>query len=318
MRLLYLPAIVRDVVRSRGVRPSNWLDPRLRGTRAYYPHVLTSYPFWRGQQFAWDEDQFIFGDSGGFSQFSRGIRLNPVHVIRWQLRHCAVGVLLDTPVGPPQFRRPFRDCLARSVADTQAALPTYLRALDAGTSFRWWGIAHGRTMFERAEWFDAIRRVYAFDRQGEGWAVKPDDQPEAVAEALEFLQECGIRRAHFFARTGQLIMETLIALGPAAGLELLTVDSSTPITSANKGNLFISKPGGWGFLRGEDARRTHMLACPCVSCDYLRQDLNEDAELENDQSYWLRRLKFHNVLVMLRAFDQLKERYHSVEVATTS
>jgi hypothetical protein len=306
MNATFLPAIVPDVLRNRWVRtPTHWMDIRLRGTAAYHPAALVSYPFWRGQPSTWAPINFVFGDSGGFSVKSRNLGIDPAKVIWWQLHHCRVGVLLDMPPGTQG--RSWQECLARTVADMEVALPHYLDALEAGTEFRWWGVVHGQTPEVRAAWWEAIRRVYPFHAPGEGWALKPAPHVEAVAEALDFLQERGIRRAHFFARTDQLTVETLLTLGPGSGLEFMTVDSATPVKYGNNRVLAVPTPYGWRTMRG--VARTHLLACRCVSCGYLRQDLAEAPAEQLDDGYWVQRLKFHNVLVMLRRFEELRRRH---------
>lgn len=292
----------------------NWMDPRLRGSAAYHPYALVSYPYWRRQPYRWDPDEFIFGDSGGFSVYSRGIRIDPRQAIEWQMRFCSVGVILDTPLGPPKDRRDFRSCLECTIATTKAALPLYRGALDAGTLFRWWGVVQGRTNEECGDWWEAIRRVYPFDAPGEGWAFKPWpwNDPEAVDRALDFMCERGIRRAHLLGQSSRLIVETLLCLAPKAGLDFVTFDSTSPITWANNGTLAIPIPSGWRFIRV--GVWDYMLTCDCTSCTFLRQDVTEGRALI-DARYWWRRMIFHNLLVMLAHFELLKRRY--AHLATT-
>lgn len=232
MKLVYLPALSRDALSAHWARtPLNPLDPRLRGTAAHHPHALASYWGWRTQRFTWHPGDFMFGDSGGYSALTLGVTIDPREAIRWQVRFCRVGPILDFP--PVDRWSQWRECLDRTVVDTKAALPLYLRALDAGTSFRWWGVVHGRTPDELEEWWAAISHVYPFTGEGEGWAFKPYplNTPEGMATVLEFIQQRGIRRAHFFATTGRYAVETLCCLGPQRGLEIATVDSFSALVA---------------------------------------------------------------------------------------
>jgi queuine/archaeosine tRNA-ribosyltransferase len=245
--------------------------------------------------------------------YSSNKRIDPQQALHWQMRFCDVGVILDTPPGPPKARRDFRDCLARTVAATRMALPFYRDALDAGTQFRWWGVVQGRTKDEMEHWWTAIRRVYPFESAGEGWAFKPYpfNDPEALADALDFMRERSIQRAHIFGQSSPLVVETLLSLGPKAGLEFVTFDSTSPITFANNALLVMPARYGWKFVR-KDVRE-YMLSCICVSCTFLRQELKEDRSLEVDRRFWRKRMTFHNMLVMLSHFEQLERQYMAIK-----
>ncbi len=317
MRLVYLPALSRDAFRSEWARtPLNWMDPRLRGTTAYHPYGLASYAYWGKQRFGWEPEDVIFGDSGGYSVLTRGLIIDPRRVIRWQLRHCDLGVILDTPPGRPNNR--WRACLTRTVTATKAALPIYLAGLDAGTSFRWWGVVHGRTTDELEEWWATISRVYPFRAEGEGWAFKPYplNNLVAIARLLKFIGDKGITNAHFFKTSARNSVETLCCLGPRAGLEYVTFDTRSATEHGIYRKPLVRTPYGWEVLReryhktGARAavRRYLVEKCQCVSCNLLRVDLEEHAELIED-AYWMYRIIFHNVLVMNDEFAALRRRY---------
>ncbi len=229
--------------------------------------------------------------------------------MRGMLQFCNVGAILDSP--PWGRWSDWHECLARTVAATKTALPVYLAALDAGSPFRWWGIVHGRMPDELEEWWRAIRRVYPFEEDGEGWAFKPypRNDPVAMAEVLEFIRDKGIRRAHFFATAGRFALETLCCLGPKRGLELATFDSTTATLNGNYRRLLVRTPYGRAQVRGEAAVRRHMVEeCGCFSCDFLRQDVQDCADLIADD-YWRFRMIFHNLLVLLAEFADLQDRY---------
>lgn len=310
MEARYLPAIRPDILCNRWVKtPMHWMDARLRDTEAYHPFVLTSFLRCRQQRFTWEPEAFVFGDSGGYSLFSGAVAaISPEAVIRWQIRHCSVGVLLDTPPGPKGPT--WRECLARTVAATTTALPHYLRSLDAGTAFRWWGVVHGRTRAELEQWWEAIRRVYPFEAEGEGWAAKPKplNDPEAMAYTLDFMHERAIRRAHFFASSSAVAVDTLYGLAPEGGLEWVTFDSASPIKWGNNRVLVIPTVGDWRYEYEWERGRQYMRSCSCVSCGFLRRDLREPGEMLDD-AYWVRRMIFHNLLVMLARFEHLRARH---------
>ena len=187
---------------------------------------------------------FIFGDSGGFSAMTLGVRFDPRAVLRWQLR-CSLGPVLDHPPVRDWTRR--RECLAATVENVKTALPVYLRAREAGTSSRWWGVVHGRTRDELLQWWEAVSRVYPFDGEGEGWGFKPYplNDPEAVARVLAFARESGIRRAHFFGTSGLNAIETLVACGADAELIAASFDSTSPFLTGGNGVLLVPDEEGW-------------------------------------------------------------------------
>jgi hypothetical protein len=321
MQLTYLPAIWPDALSNRWTAsPINAMDPRLRGTAGYHPHALTSYgtPAWRQQDFRWEPEVFVFGDSGGYSMVRQGVRLDPRAALSWQLRCCSVGAVLDHP--PWTDWRHRRACLAQTVANVKAALPHYLRAREAGTRFRWWGVVHGRTHAELAEWHEAVSRVHPFTDPGEGWAFRPEplNDPAAVAHVLTFIRRTGMRAAHFFATTGLDAVETLYANGPEAGLAIASVDSTSALFRAFRRILVRPTTCGWESVverfrdtGGQDTRaRDFMLReCPCDSCHLLRDDVKTDRDLFGDEAYLRYRIAFHNLLATLTCYDTLRRRY---------
>ena len=321
MNLVYLPAIYPSMLSERWACSSiNAMDPRLRGTEAYHPFALVSAAEteWHTRRFQWEPDEFIFGDSGGYSVAKRGIHLDPCDVMRWQLAFSTVGAVLDVPPWSDWSRS--RECLAATVANVKAAVPIYRRALEADTPFRWWGVVHGRTRAELEEWWKAITKVYPFTGEGEGWAFKPQplNDPEAVAEVLAFIADKGIRRAHFFASSAVNAVEVLYAYGADAGLVCASVDSTSPLKLGRNRVLILSAEYGLELLterfretKGRDTCvRDYMRRdCRCRSCEFLKTDVDADEGLMRDESYLYHRIMFHNVLAMLRAYEKLNARY---------
>lgn len=320
MKLWYLPALKPgDRQGSRWARsPISCMDPRLRGTAAYHPRALCAYWYWRTQRFVWEPEDFIFGDSGGFSVRTLGVRIDPEAALRWQLRYCNVGVLLDAP--PWKRWSQFRECLTRTVAATKAALPFYRAARKKGTPFRWWGVVHGRTTHELERWWRGVAQVYPFNDDGEGWAFKPHplNDPAAMRQVLDFVHDKGIRRAHFFATAGYNAVDALCCYGPRAGLEWASCDSATANFFEGANRWFRVPMGGFrAKWRDPVAVSRYMMEqCRCVSCHLLRQDVQEDPSLMPDDPkqitnsiYVKHRLILHNTLTMLDEFETLRRRY---------
>ncbi len=320
MKALFLPAVLPTTLTDRwGTRPLNWLDPRVKGAPSYYPHLLQSFYHWTSSRLHIPRDGYRFGDSGGYTIATQGVLIDPREVLLWQIEHSTGGAILDHPPGSiagVMDGTPWEDALILTANNVRRGLPIYLRVRENGSPFRLWGVAHGENQSQLEGWHRRISDLYPFTGPGEGWAVKPfpSNNPGGVVRCLRFLRSQGIRRAHFFRTAGVRSVVILYCLGPQAGLEFLTYDATSPITTGNNRGLFIPKPDllGWETLAekrritGETPARTYMKeVCECVSCQWLREDLEDDPDLEDE--YFKYRFIFHNVLTVLKVFDNLYE-----------
>lgn len=318
MKALFLPAVLPTTLTDRwGTRPLNWLDPRVKWTTGYYPHLLQSFYYWTSSRLQVPNDGFRFGDSGGYTIATRGVLIDPREVLLWQLEHSDLGPILDHPPGRiagVSDGTPWEDALTLTANNLRRGLPIYLRAREKGCRFRLWGVAHGETMDQLQEWHRVVSEVFPFQDTEEGWAVKPfpPNKPPGVVRCLRFLRGHNVRNAHFFMTAGIKAVVTLACLGPQAGLEFLTYDATTPVTSGNHRGLLIPKPDSLGWetleekrrLTGKTPARAYMRErCECLSCHWLREDLEENPDLPDE--YFKYRFIFHNVLVALKVFDTL-------------
>ena len=326
MRHLFLPALLPTTLRDRWkLRPLNWIDRRVRGMDCYYPNNLLSYHYWsRVRRLQFGDGKFLFGDSGGFSIATQGAFIDPLEVILWQLKHCDVGPILDDP--PARIagvRRlegdaasDWEESIRLTALNTQRALPYYLDALDNGSRFRWWGVVHGENYKQLEQWYGRISDIYPFTEEGEGWAFKPFHKifHRGVARCLRFIESHSIRRAHFFRTTALRSVTTLLCLGPEAGLDFVSYDASTPIKHGNNRSLMIPSADSldWEIRKelfretGETPVRDYMRdECPCSSCQWLREDLEDCPDIEDE--YFKFRMIFHNVLTAVKVFDALFE-----------
>ena len=326
MRHLFLPAFLPTNLSNHwGLSPLNWLDPRLRGSACYYPNMLLSYHHWRTERrLQLDGSQFLFGDSGGFSVATQAVFLNARNVIQWQLRHCEVGPILDDPpakiAGVPRLENDaasnWEKSIRLTVLNTKRALPYYLKALANGSRFRWWGVVHGENYKQLKQWYGKIFEVYPFTNPGEGWAFKafPPTSPSGTARCLRFIESHNIQQAHFFRNGGIEAVTTLLCLGPEAGLDFVSYDASTPIKHGINRRLMIPSSDflSWKIRNekfrdlGETFARDYMKdECPCSSCQWLREDLKECPDIEDE--YFKYRMSFHNLLIAVKVFDALFE-----------
>jgi len=301
-----------------GGEPTNWLDPRLEGTPAYYPHALLSYYHWREMRAHFSREAgYLFGDSGGFSVMTLGASIDPRDVLKWQQRVCNAGVILDVPPvnkhGKAE-RRQWEHGLNSTVMNTARALPLY----NQESLFRWWGVVHGWSVFDMEVWWRAVSSVYPFDNAGEGWAFKPRPTitPTTTAWTLKFIADRpAIRRAHFLMTTGAGTVATLLAFGPEAGLDWVSYDSASASAAGINRTVFAPTEDGLGWesktekyraSEGKDRRARDYVTehCACWSCDRLRYDLEHQPDIVNEE-YWKFRFIFHNILMQVYTFDRL-------------
>lgn len=326
MRHVFLPAILPTTLYDKWkLNPINWMDERTAGSPAHYPRVLVSYYHWRMAQFEFHPDDFIFGDSGGYSVVTLGAQISPREVLHWQIKNCSVGVILDVPpyvsVGSSVLggsaRSNWDEALRKTRENTRLALPVYeSEVLEGSREFGWWGVVHGEAHFQMQEWFDAISEIYPFDGPEEGWALKPHpaNRPPSVARCLRFVNSSGIRRAHFLQMTGIPAVTTLFCLGPEAGLDFATYDSASSSFSGINRTVFQLTGDGLEIRtsveknreKGETHARDWMVErCDCPSCDFMREDLDAFPEKINEE-YYKYRMIYHNTLISRQVFANLK------------
>jgi len=305
-----LPGAEKKDAGARG-EAVGWFD----GPPMHYPHALISPVHWQ-KPFHFPASAYIFGDSGGFSLASKTmsdkLKVDPVGVLRWQESLCTVGCILDRPpVGLRPDQRIWEQGKRETIEHTIRALPVYKEMLQRGTKFRWWGILHGSNVAEIREYYAAIAAVYPFDQPGEGWAIRPEPRVDidASTRSLRVLKQLGITRAHFLAATSQDVIAVLLALGPQAGLEMLTYDSAYAVKSGFNRHVFRPNDDGLTFSimtevgESRESRDWLLNKCPCPVCAHMRvrseQEPRAHAQLHSKVfgGWWSSWLQFHDLYV---------------------
>lgn len=261
-----------------------------------YGHVLISYVHWKAP-YKFPENSYVFGDSGGFSLRSETmadkLKLDPVAVLRWQESLCTVGCVLDLP--PTGARRIWHKGLEKTIKHTQRALPVYEQLRAGGSKFRWWGVLHGNNESEVREYYETLSSVYPFADEGEGWAIRAEPHVNiySVARSLRILKNLGIKKAHFLAATSQDVIAVLLALGPQAGLEVLTYDSAYAVKSGFNRHVF--KPVTTGPAKGisfsilteegDGQEKQRDLGVTAVLSQEEREDFEKERPQKKDLSF---------------------------------
>lgn len=299
----------------------NWLDPRHVGTPGYYPHLLVSYFHWRGLRHRpFPPEGFRFGDSGGYTIMTGDAVIDPREVLNWQIRTCTVGAILDFPPIDKNGAKIFEEGLERTCRNVLVVRGKYQEHLKADGKFRWWGVCHGWSNEDLERWYRTVTEIYPFTLEGEGWAFKPRPNitSRTTARVLHFIgQHPEIKRAHLLMTTGVDAVATLLCLGPEAGLEFASYDSSTATLMATNRSIIEPTSDGlsWDAER-EIKTQKHIRSrlqkhCQCFSCEQLRGDIERYPDLlpnnEEWTGYWVYRFAYHNLLSMVRVFGNLRD-----------
>lgn len=300
----------------------NWLDERLKGTAAYYPHALASYFHWRDLKHRpFPADGFTMGDSGGFTVMTKGAKIDPRHVLRWQVDTCKVGVVLDVPPVDVGKKRIFEDALDKTKKNTQLVLDHYLKLRKAGSPFRWWGVVHGWHEADLAHWHQQMADIYPFTDEGEGWAFKarPHINPRTTARVLRFVaQQPEMKKIHLLMTTGTPAIAVLLVLGPQAGVEFASYDSTTFTLQAINRTLMVPDADGFNYIMQRETGKERQVrdylleTCDCLSCAAIRDDLQRYPDLAKSKQvlqwsgYWVFRFAYHNLLCTIQLFDNLR------------
>lgn len=324
MEYLYLPAVAPGTMQQmEGAGPMNWVDPSLPADKQYH-NVLVSYAVWNGKDIPFDKQKgYVFGDSGGFSVVSTGASIDPRKSLRWQMRHCTTGVILDIPPfdfgGQARFVGSAADVWARSTERTRnnvlAGLGEYERYRASGGDFRWWGVVQGETYAQILGWYNYVRNVYPFNDGGEGWALapKPCNDHLRIARFFRLVREKKFTRIHVLQTSKVSAVGVAMALAQMSGVEFMTNDSATNHINAGNRNVFLASSDGLSGAWMPAAHRTGWEGaadfltsrCECLSCQHLVN--HRDLRLDKPTRYYKDRLAYHNFLTLTRVFYNLAE-----------
>ena len=316
MKHLFLPAIICRWLDERNGRPANWLDPAYPDF--HRPQALISHAVWSGLDMPPVLDHarkngFLLGDSGGFSIVSRGVSLDPVNVIRWQQKHCTVGVILDVP--PYRISgRAYQSAGDIWDASLKRTLDNVCRGLEhydyEGDSFRWWGVGQGENQEQMQRWYEAVAKIYPFNRPGEGWAIKPTPANNfySMVRSVRFIQENKVKRVHMLMTTGIKTVAVLLGMLHLTGpIELVTYDSAS--AGIYTGNRHAWRIRDHGLTLAEWLPRVYTpkdffeMPCTCPPCTWFKEEYKENPNLEDP--LFIDRLALHNHLILFDFFDRI-------------
>lgn len=299
--------------------PVFWADPRFDNARDSVPSgVMLSFAYWGEIEFErdswyWTKHSRVFGDSGGHSVMSKGLSLDPLDVIRWQIGSTDLGALMDIPPFPDDSRGHDVDwdhALAVTKQNVKRALTIYEKRK---TDFKWWGVIQGRTWKEMAAWYDGIRDAYPYKQPGESWAFNAiGGSLDTVARSLGFCHNNDLHTVHSLGTGGGPQVAVLFAFAQMARFTRITVDASSSIQQARSASVLERfEPGEsiqWTAAR-RDVMRKLMAKCKCQACVLGREEQDRYGQ---DLSYETMRRDLHNIIALNRGYARTWETIKSV------
>ncbi len=148
------------------------------------------------------KDVMVYGDSGGYSQWSQGERFNPSTVFNWQAQNCDIAFILDLP--PRGLHAEtisdghFQDC-ARFTEKSIREIKSEAQKHDV----KLYGVLHGISYREIKFWWKNVIEPHLDLFDGIACSPRPPNDSVAAALHLSFLREKGIKNVHIFAMSGQ-------------------------------------------------------------------------------------------------------------------
>lgn len=291
-KLLYIPAILpsKDLYCKHKIGNKHSHFWHKDDSVWYYPNLLIStyHAMERGKDIDFREDMGIdknvkvLGDSGGFQAVTiPDAYIKAEDVIKWQMRNCDAGLILDRPPyhfgGSAQFAGTptaefFNECLQITKDNAQIALD----ANHGPNKIRLYGVIQGETWSQINQWYNVMNEMQTEEKHFDAWALspKPSNNPLKIAMFAIFIMEKKIKKPlHILQvsnRGGFLIAAYLRHLNK----NLITVDSSSLSISGRYGLLVDPHNIASTFVIGDKKDKTNMKGwmCNCPVCKELKPD----------------------------------------------
>lgn len=270
--ILFVPAVstIEDRLKKETIDPEgfslNWWSPK-----AFFQHssilVSSFYGMKRGDyrdHYGIPRKNFtVVGDSGGFQQLTKKVRLDPEEVLRWQEANVDIGFGLDIPPIDPKTMGPvgdfnfFKRC-------AEISWKNFTEMSDARTKqdFKFYSIIQGGSRKELEYWNSGIKG--SFD--GVCMSPKPPNDPMQVALHIAFAKSIGYKNIHILLGSGKSV--TPIIVYGRRFFDLITFDSSSyAVGSIYKRYNLPTMKGALDFGRKGDKIKEFPCECPiCRNC----------------------------------------------------
>ena len=164
--LFYFPGIGNDRIKSIIKNDISFdISFLTKKSPFYYPYFLISYEYGNKIKNLRDmydmKDGLILGDSGGFTNLTKGKNYNPKNVMEWMNNNVDIGFILDLPTrnmntnkNPLMYKTIDYDGFVERLNKTKSNIETMMKYKD---DVKLYGVLHGYTHSEHDEWNSMLR-----------------------------------------------------------------------------------------------------------------------------------------------------------------
>ncbi len=198
-----------------------------------YPYMLVSAFYglkWKDnfrQYYNMPDDFIIIGDSGGFQNMTMNANLDPIEVLRWQEKHCQIGLSFDYPIFSNDTPAGKKEKQRKTADNAFKALNNRLNQ-----NMKLYAVFQGHTVNEQKymlDYYDSLGGLDKFDGIAIGGLVPVSGDLEYLLNTLTlFCYNIAKYKKpiHFFGLSGNKITPYILYMSQVFDLNI-TFDSSS-------------------------------------------------------------------------------------------
>ncbi len=327
MKTIYIPALLTGIENpiKRCLIPGNkfglWngYDPAWFTDLSVFqhPYVLVSYyysgkiPNYRERLRIRPEVE-LWADSGGYSVFTQGAKINPIEVLRWQEKNSNVAFTLDVPpassenvgrVYPGKVQYHVLDEFEKCAEQTRKNT-LFFQENRNSDKLKIYNIVQGYNKQSLELWWDYVTNGIKLD--GFGTGTKPTSNTLMQALCLMFLYSKGVREnVHLLGVSGITVIPLLVWVSQY--IKKVTFDSTSyGYGSRTRAYMYpdkIREYTHFGKKYKTKIKPLTKLNCPCPICTTVK---TVDYFLENDVTWPGLLLSLHNLWVTKKYVEDLE------------
>jgi len=300
-KLYYLPAVSPPklaVFKKKGLEETKFWKRTI-----HYPYMLVcafygmEYENFR-EFFDIGEDVFILLDSGGFQIVTQEKYIDPLKVLRWQMKTSKYGLILDVPPYHIQgdsegahFDSPNKEYFDKCLDATYENAKLALEKKD--DDFNLYGVIQGETYEQIERWFDKLHSLEKEGKEFYGWALspKPSNDANKIAMFAALLLTKGIHKPLHILQVSGTEAITICAYLQKVINQPVTIDSSSYGNSSRYGvvfdPMFLSRRLNFGNNQKIEPFRGKKWYCNCRACRNMNLEVGEEQ--------FFNKIEIHNI-----------------------
>ncbi len=246
-------------------------------------------------------DFIIIGDSGGFQNMTQNANLNPIEVLRWQEKHCQIGLTFDLPIFKDDSYKIKQQKQIQTTKNAQVALEK-----RENKGLKLYAVFQGHNIEEQEYMLECYQKytdgIEKFDGIAIGGLVPISGNTEMLIKVLTLFcynTSKYNKPIHFFGLSGNKIIPYIIYLQRLFNLDI-TFDSSSYGAGAIRREFWI----GNGKKKINCMKENYdKIPCDCPVCSIVK-DFNE---YKKDGSIAGGLISLHNLYQTLQHIEKMKK-----------